>query len=110
MRLPHGDAAIVDIAKIRDYCLNLNHPRGKHKARVFLSVLGMTAYQAEELREALALAARDGDAAIGSSDSYGTRYIIDFELKRGGRTGAIRSCWIVRSSESVARFVTCFGR
>jgi hypothetical protein len=108
MKLPKGDAAIVDIAKIRDYCLNPSHPRGKHKARVFHSVLGMTAVHAEELREALAIVARDGDATIGSSDSYGTRYIIDFEMKRSDRTARIRSCWIVRSGESEARFVTCF--
>jgi hypothetical protein len=29
MKLPNGDAAIVDIAKLRDYCLSPDHPRGK---------------------------------------------------------------------------------
>ena len=110
MKLPNGASAIVDITKIRDYCLNPDHPRGKHKARVFQSVLGISAIHAEELRQALATAARDKDATIGSSDSYGTRYIIDFELTRGDRTGPIRSCWIVRSGESESRFVTCFVR
>ena len=29
MKLPAGDQAIVDIAKLRDYCLDPQHPRGQ---------------------------------------------------------------------------------
>ncbi|HXG48805.1 MAG TPA: hypothetical protein VNO52_14360, partial [Methylomirabilota bacterium] len=35
MRLPNGERAIVDIQKLTAYCLNLQHTRGRHKARVF---------------------------------------------------------------------------
>lgn len=107
MKLPDGDL-IVEIAKIRDYCLNPSHPRGKHKARVFLAVLGMTVDHAEELRRALLEAATSRDAIVGASDLYGTRYIIDFEMKHGNRTAMIRSCWIIRGGENIVRFVTCF--
>jgi len=41
MRLPGGDAAVVDLRKLTEYCLNPDHPRGKHKARVF-ATLGFT--------------------------------------------------------------------
>ena len=108
MKLPNGAAAVIELAKIRDYCLSSEHPRGKHKARVFRSALQMTADDADELRTALAKAAREEAAIPGPSDSYGTRYIIDFEVTRQDRTAHIRSCWIIRSSESVPRFVTCF--
>jgi len=108
MKLPNGEAAIVEIEKIRDYCLSRRHPRGQHKARVFLSVLGMTADHSEELRIALIEAALKGSATLGASDKYGARYIIEFELKRDERTANIRSCWIVRSGEIAPRFVTCF--
>lgn len=40
MQIPNCERAIVDIVKLRDYCLNLDHIRGRHKARVFLNVLG----------------------------------------------------------------------
>ena len=33
--LPKGERAIVDLRKLRDYCLNLDGARGRHKARVF---------------------------------------------------------------------------
>ena len=51
MKLPNADQAVVDIAKLRDYCLNPLHPVGKHKARVFRSALGFTIDDAERLRE-----------------------------------------------------------
>jgi hypothetical protein len=42
MTIPHAGRAVVDIRKLRDYCLNPLHEEGKHKARVFVAVLGMT--------------------------------------------------------------------
>jgi hypothetical protein len=108
MKLPGGDKAIIEIAKLRDYCLNPDHLRGRHKARVFHSVLGFIAADAEELQQRLADAARNEDAVPGTSDIFGARYIIDSELWRNGRAAIIRSIWIVRNGEDVARLVTCF--
>jgi len=108
MKLPNGESAIVEIEKLRDYCLSRSHPRGLHKARLFLSLLGLTDVHAEELRTELIEAALKGNAMIGASDQYGTRYIIDFELTHGAKTSEIRSCWIIRSGEFAPRFVTCY--
>jgi hypothetical protein len=49
MKLQNGDRAIIPIGKLLGYCLNPNHPKGKHKARVFKSALGITADNAEPL-------------------------------------------------------------
>lgn len=62
MRLPNGDQAIVEIVKLQEYCLSPTHPRGRHKARVFAAVLGLTADNAELLRDALLRAALTEDA------------------------------------------------
>jgi len=56
VKLPNGARAIVDIRKLREYCLNPQHPRGRNKARVFAAV-GMREADAEELRTALVAAA-----------------------------------------------------
>jgi len=72
MKLPNGDGAVVDIAKLRDYCLNPNHPRGRHKARVFAAALGLTADDAETLCDALMAAARTAEAAATDQDEYGS--------------------------------------
>jgi hypothetical protein len=108
MKLPNAEASIVEIEKLRDYCLNPAHPRGRHKARVFKSRLGMTAAHAEELRRALIDAALKENATLGDSDQYGTRYIMDFELRHGEKTAQLRSCWIILSGEIAPRFVTCY--
>lgn len=108
MKLPNGEDAIVDIEKLRDYCLSLEHPRGKHKARVFQARLLLESADAEELRAALMEAARTQEAKSGTSDEYGDRYIIDFDLQRNSKKATIRSCWIVKASESAPRLITCY--
>ena len=65
MKLRNSDQAIVDIEKLRDYCLNPQHPRGRHKARVFSSILGITGQESDILREALIRAARSPPSSPG---------------------------------------------
>ena len=36
---PNAEYAVVDIRKLRDYCLNFEHSTDKHKARLFQSTL-----------------------------------------------------------------------
>ena len=45
--LPNGHKAVVEIAKLTDYCLNPQHEDGKHKARAFASALGLGREDAE---------------------------------------------------------------
>lgn len=108
MRLPNGERAIVDIEKLRDYCLSLDHPRGRHKARVFRSVLGLTRDHAGQLREALLTVAAHDDASVGETDRFGRRYVIDFDYHGPKSAARIRSGWIVRTDEDVPRFTTCY--
>jgi len=107
MQLPNGDRAIVDFQKLVGYCLNPHHARGRNKARVFAAV-GIRESDAEELRTALLLAARTGDAQPGVPTEYGQRYVVDFDLPRESRTVRIRSCWIVRNDEELPRLTSCY--
>ena len=50
MKLPNAQNAVVNIAKLRDYSLNPNHPEGKHKARAFREKLRIRRDDAELLR------------------------------------------------------------
>jgi len=68
MKLPNAERAFVDIEKLRGYCLNSYHIRGKNKARIFSSILGLTAADAEKLRETLLEAAKNSDASPGIED------------------------------------------
>ena len=80
MDLPYGAKAIVDIRKVREYCLNPDDPRSRHKARVFAAALGLTSKDSAKLRRILLQAAEIGDAQKGELDLYGQRYTIDSYL------------------------------
>jgi hypothetical protein len=99
MLLPNGDRAIVDIKKLRDYCLNPDNPRGSRKARVF---------KAAALRQRLLQVAVSEQAQVGELDRYGQRYTLDFELWKATRKVTVRSGWIILSSETVPRLTTCY--
>ena len=100
---------MVEIEKLLDYCLNPNHTRGKHKARVFLSSCGLTTEHADNLRDALLNAALNFDAELGEEDDYGQRYVIDLKVAGPIGTASVRSAWIVRREEDFPRFVSCYA-
>jgi hypothetical protein len=50
MPIPHAERAVVDIRMLRDYCLSPRHDEGQHYARLFVTALGMTVEDAENLR------------------------------------------------------------
>ncbi|MEI2689774.1 MAG: DUF6883 domain-containing protein [Anaerolineae bacterium] len=108
MLLPNAEHAIVDIRKLRDYCLNPLHDEGKHKARLFAAAFGMTAKDAQGLREILLVAVLDNDATVGRQDRYGQRYIIDFELEWHNRRAMIRSAWIIEDGSTAPKLTSCY--
>ena len=108
MRMPNPGSAVVDVEKLRDYCLNPSHPRGRHKARVFLATLGLTADHAEELRDSLLAAAWAEDAIPAEWDDYGQRYVVDFTMSGPTGQALVRSSWIVRRGENFPRFTSCY--
>lgn len=108
MKIPNADRAIVDIEKLRDYCLSETHPRGKHKARVFASALGLTLENAKELQESILSAVINEDSEFGENDAYGQRYILDFVMKYKNKEATIRSTWIIRRGEEIPRLTSCY--
>ena len=99
---------MVDLSKLRDYCLNPHHEDGKHKARVFASALGLSRTEADWLRERLLEAARLGEATIFAETKFGTLYVLDFFVTTASGSAIIRSGWIVRFSEDFPRLTTCY--
>ena len=110
MYLPNADRAVVDIVKLRDYCLSATHPRGRHKARVFATALGLTDADATVLQAALLQAVLVTEAVPALADQYGQRYVVDFSMHGPAGQAMVRSSWMVRTGETVPRLVTCFVR
>lgn len=110
MKLPNPERAVADLSKLLEYSLNASHFWGRHKARVFRSVLGITAQDAHALREAVLQAAIVGEAKPGYRDEYGQRYMVDFKWRGPAGEAVVRSCWIVRTGEDFPRLTNCYVR
>ncbi len=108
MKIPNSENAVIDIAKIRDYCLNPEHSVGKHKAHVFKAVLNLTVDDAVMLQETLLKGVTQTEATLGEHDEYGQRYTADILVTVGDRQAQVRSGWIIRVDEDFPRLTTCF--
>ena len=108
MKIPNAERAVVDIRKLRNYCLNPDHDTGKHKARLFATLLGMGSNDAEALRNALLEAVKTHEARLGQRDRRGQRYTIDFIFDWHGKQAKIRSGWIIQPNSNSPRFITAY--
>jgi hypothetical protein len=91
VKLPHGENADLG-TKIEEYVLNPRHWEGRHKARVFESVLGITLTNQDVLRQAILAAAENSDEAESLGDNgYGEVYVLRFVLRtHQGRATVLR--------------------
>ncbi len=108
MKLRNIESAFIDLNKLRNYSLNQEHDRGKHKARLFAAILGLERNDAEILQALILEAIQTYDAIATTSDDYGQRYVIDFPVTRNQNTATIRTIWIVRPTETFSRLVSCY--
>jgi len=105
--LPHR--TILDLRKIEEYCLNPDHPRGRHKARVFREALGLARADAEWLSATFLAAIPDSQPVEMANDQFGQRWRLDIGVSRQGKRAVVRTVWMQRTDEDLLRFVTCWG-
>jgi hypothetical protein len=108
MRLPNGERADLD-AKLEEYLLNPDHPKGKHKAWMFESRLGITLENAGILGTALLAAAANSDHAEARGDNgFGGVFVVTFPLSTAKGSAIVSSVWIIRHGEDFPRLITCY--
>lgn len=108
MKIPNCEKAYLDIRKLQDYCLSNIHPVGKHKAKVFLSALGITADDAELLREIILDKVCNDNGLAAQIDEYGNRYTLDMIIKIRSKEATVRTAWIIKQNEDFPRLTTCY--
>lgn len=108
MKLPNCDNAIVPIEKLKEYCLNFNHPRGKHKARVFKEEIGFDETDAKNLQKIIMEGIKSANASETITDEYGVRYIADINYSFKEKNVLIKTIWIVKVGEEIPRLITCY--
>jgi hypothetical protein len=108
MKLPSGDRAELD-RKLEEYVLSPQHREGRHKARVFDSVLGISLTNRDVLREAILRAAATSDDVEDHGDNgHGTVYTLRFPMRTAKGTATVVTAWIVRRGEDFPRLTTCY--
>jgi hypothetical protein len=108
MKLPNGDLAVVSDKKLFDYLLNLNHPVGGPHAKLFELLFGINRGNAEELRTALLIAAREGEAMPGKPSPFGDKYEVRFQMTGKRKAHTVLSVWIVLTGSRVPHLVTAY--
>ncbi|MBJ7900235.1 MAG: hypothetical protein GC158_10015 [Cyanobacteria bacterium RI_101] len=108
MKLPNGEFAIIPMEKLTDYCLNPNHSSGKHKARVFASALGITAENADDLRELIIQVAIEGEVIQQDSTEFGRLYKVDWEIPDPQNVIILRTLWEITDNQPNPRLVSAF--
>jgi hypothetical protein len=107
MRLPNGDRAFIPMEKITGYCLNPNHSKGKHKARVFRAILGITIENADRLVSLIQQAAIEGEVVQRDLTPKGEIFKVDWEIPDTPGE-QLRSTWEIAHDSDVPRLVTAF--
>jgi len=107
MNLPNGDRAIIPITKLTGYCLNFNHSKGKHKARVFKAVLNLTTDNADQLYALIQQAAIEGEVIQQDQTPQGQIFKVDWEIPNTDRR-QLRTTWEIATTSDRPRLITAF--
>lgn len=109
MRLPNGNQAEISRQKLIDYCLNPEHYRGKNKARVFKSRLGITQENAEELLSLIQLAAIEGEVVQQATTEFGQQFKVDWTIPNSEGM-QLRTIWEITPTNPNPRLISAFIR
>lgn len=100
MRLPKAEQARIPTDKLVRYVLDETHPRGRHKARVFASVLAIAArdwrYLHDQILAALPAAAVRATRITPFGVAYEVVVMIDGP---NGASAPVVTTWIVQGSD-----------
>jgi len=94
--------------KLDRYLLSETHPIGRSKAR-FLYAFGFDQTTVNELAQALMAIAHTEEVREVLPSPHGIKYVIDGMLRTpSGMPVAVRTVWIVDTSQDRPRFVTAY--
>ena len=108
MTLPNAERAFIDNRKLIDYCLSENHPIGKHKARVFMSALGFSLENFQELKEGILNEIIHQKATLIEINQFGDLYVVDVNISNPPQQATVRTSWIIRKNEDYPRLTSCY--
>ena len=106
--LPNYQLAEIPDEKIYGYCLNSFHERGKHKARVFNQVFGITVQDGELLKSEIAGNLAGSEVTNIRESAHGTIYTVPLKICIFEREAEVITAWIIRHNNNVPWLITCY--
>ena len=102
----------IDPRKLTDYALDPASLKGADKAVMFRQHLGFTQDNFQLLLAQLKAQALDAEAIPGVKDQHGQRFQVDLAIigVEPGQQEMVRTGWIVRPGEDLARLATLYVR
>nr|WP_321443773.1 DUF6883 domain-containing protein [uncultured Cohaesibacter sp.] len=104
--VPNAVNAKIDPRKLTGYTLNMDHPVGGHKARVFKSSMGITQKHAGSLSNQLMRGVRAQPATVGKLDQHGQRYTVEIPVRGPTGRGTVVSGWILTPGSTAPKLTT----
>ena len=104
------DQVTIDPRKLTDYALDIENPKGKNKALMFLQHLSYTKDNYQLLLEQIYQNVLDAEAIPQTQDKYGTRYQVDLEIQglKAEQIETVRTGWLIPPNSKQARLVTLY--
>jgi hypothetical protein len=106
--LPNVERAIIDRRKLEDYALDAAHEDGRHKARVFRSVLGLGSADWRYLRDAILADLPFAPVTATKPTPYGLRCTVVVSIQGvNGHQHDVLTAWLTTASRP-PRLVTAY--
>lgn len=106
--LPNFQVAYIPDEKIYGYCLNVLHEQGKHKARMFKRVLGISANEGELLKQAIIHKLPFSPISQIRENRQGIIYTVPLNIRIFDKEADVITAWIIEYDYLIPRLITCF--
>lgn len=96
LRLPRAREAVIPTEKLVGYALDPEHPRGRHKARVFAAALGLRQRDWRYLHDQILEAVVNGEVRGTRISPHGVLYdVVVLVDGLNGATQRVATIWLV---------------
>jgi hypothetical protein len=105
--LPGYEKAVIPRSKLEDYALNPAHTDGRHKARLFKSILGFEKADWQKLEKIILDELPYHEAVFSMEDRWGKFYSVSLPIVGlNGNTAIVQTIWIIGKGKDYPSFVT----
>ena len=105
--LPNYEKAVIPRGKLEDYALNPAHKDGRHKARLFKSILGFEKADWRKLEKLILDELPCHEALPAGVGQWGKKYLVALPIVGlNGNTGIVETIWVIRPGTDYPSFVT----